>query len=103
MAINNYIKNMQNKIKTTKDVNKMMYEILKAKDVYKNKFIYKSIVKHLNDDKLTLEEAQQFVKDNLENISFKVEKLNFIDEEWIMTISGTTYKTTFKLNTDKEV
>lgn len=103
MAINNYIKQMQDKIEATKTENKVISDISKAKDLYKNKFIFNCVLKHLNDDTLTLDQAQQFVRDNREKIEFKVNKLNNIDEEWLVTIDGISYKTVFKVNTKKEV
>lgn len=96
MAINNYIKDMQNHFNAKQNFQELFKEFKEARNNAKNSFIYKSVSDYLGRDDLSLDEAKEFVANN--NVSFNVTEANGNDEKWVLTIENKQYKTSFGVN-----
>ena len=102
MAVNNYIKDMQKKIEYKKNFDKTIKELLALKNKTRNIFIMKSVSEFLENDKLELKEAQKFVIENQDHMSFEVENIDGLSEHWTLKIKDKEYKMKFNVTEKKE-
>lgn len=89
----NFIHDVTKQIKTKN----MISELTEMRQRSKHQFIYNSVAKYTGKSDMTLKEAQEFVKDKTNEVSFTSVNSEDLCEEWLLTINGTEYKSKFKL------